>query len=60
MHSCPECAQACDCGGDIDDMLCESVACEHECGPEDDDREDLGILGLPGYEEDDESAQQGD
>lgn len=51
MHSCPECGQACDCGGDVEDMMFdddseEAVACEHLCGPEMDDLEDLGISGF--------------
>lgn len=54
MHSCPDCGQACVCGGDLDDLLWgddseEALACEHDCGPEADDLEDLG---MPGYEED--------
>jgi hypothetical protein len=39
MHSCPECDEACYCGGDIDDLQWdddseEALACEHECEPE--------------------------
>lgn len=57
MHSCPDCGQACVCGGDLDDLLWgddseEALACEHVCGPEADDLEDLG---MPGYEEDGQS-----
>ena len=51
MHSCPECGQACYCGGDIDDCPVDTEAednCEHGCGPEDDD---LDALGSPGYED---------
>lgn len=48
MHSCPECGQACGCGGDIEDMMWdddseEALACEHACEPEDDDLDELGI-----------------
>ncbi len=50
MHSCHECGQACDCNGDIEDLMWgddseEAQACEHVCGPEDDD------LGIQGCEE---------
>lgn len=42
-HECPECGQACYCGGDIDDIvLTNTVAernCEH-CGVFEDDDED--------------------
>lgn len=37
MHECPDCGSACDCGGDIDDMLMsgtpEEARCDHwrEC-----------------------------
>lgn len=41
MHSCPECGQACYCGGDIEDHENEDEAelCEHECDPQDSDDE---------------------
>ena len=41
MHSCPECGQACYCGGDVDDCPADEDAedgCEH-C-PADDDPDD--------------------
>lgn len=49
MHSCPECGQACGCGGDVEDILWddeseEAVACEHDCDPED----ELDDFDLPG------------
>ena len=49
MHSCPECGQACYCGGDIDDIDTgdEEAAdnCTHpaECGDEHEDYEDLEL-----------------
>lgn len=35
MHSCPECGQACYCGGDIDDHENENAedGCTHGCDP---------------------------
>ena len=37
MHSCPECGQACYCGGDIDDCEMEGneAGCVHKCDPRD-------------------------
>lgn len=42
MHTCPECGQACDCSGDIDDaeVMRDSwvyARCEHECEESDED-----------------------
>jgi hypothetical protein len=39
MHTCPDCGQACYCGGDIDDIPCDEAAadaCLH-CDPFDDE-----------------------
>lgn len=40
MHTCPECGQACYCGGDIDDCdfgdVEAEINCEHCDGTEDD------------------------
>jgi hypothetical protein len=39
MHTCPNCGQACYCGGDVDD--CPSVfdpgGCHHDCQEESDE-----------------------
>jgi hypothetical protein len=48
-HSCPDCGQACYCGGDIDDILLEEgeMACTH-CLHEDmreDDCDDFDLEG---------------
>lgn len=32
MHRCPECGQACYCGGDIDDCQFDGTAEEARCG----------------------------
>ena len=42
MHSCPECDQACTCGGDMEDHDTGDEfldLCEHDCEPESDDDE---------------------
>ncbi len=31
MHDCPECGQACYCGGDIDDINIDDVAAQEKC-----------------------------
>ncbi len=47
MHTCPDCGQACYCGGDVDDCPSEEPDfCAHSCDGD----------GLPGderYEDDD-------
>lgn len=47
-HSCPECDQACYCGGDIDDVLLEDGedACTH-CADGDGDDSDEDYLDPP-------------
>ncbi len=45
MHTCPECGQACYCGGDIDDIEVGDTEAEDNCtccaeGGQDDDREE--------------------
>lgn len=44
MHSCPECGQACYCGGDIDDVELEGG--EDDCLHCDDEAADCGIPDL--------------
>lgn len=41
-HTCPECGQACSCGGDIDDLFLEGTKEEAECThcPDEDDDDD--------------------
>lgn len=40
MHTCPDCAEACTCGGDIEDMEWgEDLGCVH-CSALDDDFEE--------------------
>lgn len=52
-HSCPECGEACYCGGEVDDILIEDPeqedACTHcsEAGFDDEDEDDW-------YDDDDE------
>lgn len=52
MHTCPECGQACYCGGDIDDIDANPsdypLFCHHECQV-DEDANDF-------YEDEDEDA----
>jgi hypothetical protein len=45
MHACPDCGQACYCGGDFDDIEVSrrSLDCVHRCDPEDTD-DDIGDL----------------
>jgi hypothetical protein len=31
MHECPNCGQACDCGGDIDDLQLDDTVEQEEC-----------------------------
>lgn len=41
MHTCPDCGQACTCGGDIDDIdFGEAVDCECDCWQDDDDHDE--------------------
>lgn len=40
MHSCPDCGQACTCGGDIEDHendLDSVFSCAHQCDDDEDD-----------------------
>ena len=48
MHFCPECGQACDCGGDIEDMdTGDHFDCQCDCD---------GFLDSDNYEDEDEEA----
>lgn len=48
MHSCPDCGQACDCKGDIEDTLLDDdyADCDHECWPEDGSKVETVFQGL--------------